>query len=138
MGARKKNEEEAEVRNRSVGKEEMHFNRARQQGDIYQRKKNNTRSKDTTDKAARHGRMEGKQLQTLSFPWVLNQEIFLSTQSHAIPEGWHLGVVVPPCGCSVFFLYLYQLSGGGPKANQTRDDKDASEEAGETPSCPPQ
>lgn len=39
MGARKKNEEEAEVRNRSVGKEEMHFNRARQQGDTYQRKK---------------------------------------------------------------------------------------------------
>lgn len=46
--------------------------------------------------------------------------------------------MVPPCGCSVFSLYLYQLSGGGPKANQTKDDKDASEEAGETPSCPPQ
>lgn len=107
-------------------------------GTSIREKKNNTRSKDTTDKAARQGRMEGKQLQTLSFAWVLNQEIFLSLQSHAIPEGWHLWVVVPPCGCSVFSLYLYQLSGGGPKANQTKDDKDASEEAGETPSCPPQ
>lgn len=46
--------------------------------------------------------------------------------------------MVPPCGYSVVSPYLYQVSGGGPKANQTRDDKDASKEAGETPSAPPQ
>lgn len=34
-------------------------------GTSIREKKNNTRSKDTTDKAARQGRMEGKQLQTL-------------------------------------------------------------------------
>lgn len=91
MGARKKNEEEVVVRNRSVGKEELHFNGARQQGSIYEGKKNNTRSKDTTDKAARQGRMEGKQLQTLSFPWVLNQEIFYQPKVMPYPKGGTYG-----------------------------------------------
>lgn len=45
------------------------------------------RSKDTTDMEARQRKMEGKQLRTLGFPQMLNQDISLSTQSHATPRG---------------------------------------------------
>lgn len=39
MGAGKKNGEEAEVRNKSAGKGEMHFNGDREQVNIYEEKK---------------------------------------------------------------------------------------------------
>lgn len=91
MGARKKNEEEVEVRNRSGGRRNCTSMEPDSKGASMREKKNNTRSKDTTDKAARQGRMEGKQLQTLSFPWVLNQEIFYQPKVMPYPKGGTYG-----------------------------------------------
>lgn len=47
MGAGKKNGEEAEVRNKSAGKGEMHFNGDREQVNIYEEKKNHEKTQQT-------------------------------------------------------------------------------------------
>lgn len=78
MGARKKNGEEAEVRNGSVRKEGDARHGDREKVSIY---KKHTHSKGTIDKQARQGRMEGKWLRTLSFVGTKSRECPINPRS---------------------------------------------------------